>query len=59
VAALAAQLPGMRYHVRTPAGWDGLPGSYIQAFGMIKWYNRQKQEQWGRDSKGYMGLGFD
>lgn len=59
VAALASQLPGVRYHVRTPAGWDGLPGSYIQAFGMIKWYNRDKREQWGRDSKGYMGLGFD
>ena len=59
VAALAQQLPGVRYHVRTPAGWDGLPGSYIQPFGMIKWYNEEKRQQWGQDSKGYMGLGFD
>ena len=59
VAQLAARLPAVRYHVRTPACWDGLPGSYIQAFGMLKWYNRDKQAAWGQGTKGYMGLGFD
>lgn len=59
VAQVAGRLKAARYHVRTPAGWDGLPGSYIQAFGMVKWYGREKAALWGQGTHGYMGLGFD
>ena len=59
LAALAAVLPGQRCHVRTPAQWDGMPGSYLQPFGMIKWYDRDKGALWGEETQGYMGLGFD
>ena len=59
VARLAERLPADRYHVRTPAGWEGLPGSYNQAFGMVKWYDREKRALWERTAHGYMGLGFD
>lgn len=59
LAAFSQVLPGRRCHVRTPASWDGLPGSYIQPFGMIKWYHPQKARLWQEDAKGYMGLGFD
>ena len=59
VAQLAALLPAARYHVRTPAAWDGLPGSYIQSFGMLKWYSQAKRAAWGQGTHGYMGLGFD
>lgn len=55
----AERLPADRYHVRTPAGWEGLPGSYNQAFGMVKWYDREKRALWERTAHGYMGLGFD
>lgn len=59
LAALAAQMPGQRCFVRTPAQWDGMQGSYIQPFGMIKWYNQEKGALWGEKTQGYMGLGFD
>lgn len=59
LAALAKLLPGQRYHVRTPACWEGLPGSYLQPFGMMKWYNPEKAALWGSATRGYMGLGFD
>ena len=59
VARIAALHPAVRYHVRTPACWEGLPGSYIQAFGMVKWYNREKEAAWAESTHGYMGLGFD
>lgn len=59
LAALAAKLPGLRCYVRTPARWEGMPGSYIQPFGMIKWYNQEKGALWGEETQGYMGLGFD
>ncbi len=59
LAALEERLPGCRCYVRTPAAWDGLPGSYIQAFGMIKWYNAGLAARWGAGTHGYMGLGFD
>ena len=59
LAALAAKLPGQRCFVRTPAQWDGMQGSYLQPFGMIKWYNQEKGAQWGEETQGYMGLGFD
>ena len=58
-ALLAEKLPAMRYHLRTPAFWDGLPGSYPQAFAMIKWYDPAQEKTWRDQSRGYMGLGFD
>ena len=59
LAVFSGLLPGRRCHVRTPASWDGVSGSYIQAFGMIKWYHPDKAKLWQEDTKGYMGLGFD
>lgn len=59
VAQLAHRLKARRYHVRTPAFWTGLVGSYLQPFGMIKWYNPDKEAAWPRDPLAYMGLGFD
>lgn len=59
VAQLARRLPARRYHVRTPACWSGLAGSYIQPFGMAKWYNSAKAEAWTRGALAYMGLAFD
>ncbi|MFR2333738.1 MAG: GNAT family N-acetyltransferase, partial [Flavonifractor plautii] len=38
LAALERVLPGARCYVRTPALWDGMKGSYLQPFGMLKWY---------------------
>ena len=58
-ALLARELPAVRYHLRTPPFWDGLPGSYLQAFGMVKWYNPELEAAWRNERKGYMGLGFD
>ncbi|NCB62252.1 MAG: GNAT family N-acetyltransferase [Clostridia bacterium] len=58
-ALLAEALPAVRYHLRTPALWDGLPGSYPQAFAMIKWYDPALEKAWRDQSRGYMGLGFD
>lgn len=58
-ALLAAQYPADRYHLRTPPFWDGLSGSYLQAFSMIKWYNKELEAAWRNQNKGYMGLGFD
>ena len=59
LAALAARMPGQRCFARTPAQWDGMWGSYLQPFGMIKWYDPDKRALWGADTQGYMGLGFD
>ena len=59
VETIAKEMEASRYHIRTPAFWDGLPGSYTQAFGMIKWYDPDKRALWGADTQGYMGLGFD
>lgn len=56
---LAEALPAVRYHLRTPALWDGLPGSYAQAFAMIKWYDPDQEKAWRDQCRGYMGLGFD
>ena len=58
-ALLARELPAVRYHLRTPPFWEGLPGSYLQAFGMVKWYNPELEAAWRNERKGYMGLGFD
>lgn len=59
VALLARKFPAVRYHVRTPALWDGLPGSYLQPFGMVKWYKQELEAAWCNERKGYMGLAFD
>ncbi|MEG1720355.1 MAG: GNAT family N-acetyltransferase [Pseudoflavonifractor sp.] len=63
MAAALAQVDGLfsaaRYHVRTPALWDGLPGSYRQEFAMVKWYREEKRLRWGEELSGYFGLGFD
>lgn len=48
LAALERVLPGARCYVRTPALWDGMKGSYLQPFGMIKWYSAEKRALWGR-----------
>lgn len=58
-ALLAQTLPAVRYHLRTPGFWDGLPGSYSQAFAMVKWYDPALEQTWRDQSRGYMGLGFD
>ncbi len=58
-ALIGAEMPAVRYHLRTPPFWDGLPGSYLQAFGMVKWYNSELEAAWRNERKGYMGLGFD
>lgn len=59
LAVFAQIMPGRRCHVRTPTCWEGLPGSYLQPFGMLKWYNPDKAALWQEGTKGYMGLGFD
>lgn len=55
LAALERVLPGARCYVRTPALWDGMKGSYLQPFGMIKWYSAEKRALWGEGTHGYMG----
>lgn len=59
LAVFSAALPGRRCFVRTPARWEGLKGSYIQPFGMMKWLNGDLARRWREDTRGYMGLGFD
>ena len=59
VELVASILPATRYHVRTPAFWEGIPGSYIQSFGMIKWYDLELRQKWFQHQDAYMGLGFD
>lgn len=58
-ALLARQWPVRRYHLRTPSVWEGLSGSYLQNFGMVKWYDPELECGWREERKGYMGLGFD
>ena len=58
-ALLAQAMPAMRYHLRTPALWDGLQGSYAQAFAMVKWYRPDLEQAWRDQGRGYMGLAFD
>lgn len=59
VEVIATQLSASRYHVRTPAFWEGMQGSYIQAFGMIKWYDQDLHAKWFSHQDAYLGLGFD
>lgn len=56
---LAQALPAGYYHLRSPAFQEGVPGSYVQAFGMIKWYRPELRGLWIRERQGYLGLGFD
>lgn len=57
--AIAKHMDASGYHVRTPACWDGLPGSYPQAFGMIKWYDQGLRTKWSGRQDAYLGLAFD
>lgn len=59
VAQIAQALPALRYHIRTPAAWPGLPGSYMQPFAMVKWYDWEKGRDWVPNANCYMGLAFD
>lgn len=59
VSLLKEALPAHRYFVRTPALWDGLPGSYIQPFAMVKWLREDLRRAWCEERAGYFGLGFD
>ena len=56
---LAQRLPARRYHLRTPPFWDGVSGSYLQSFAMIKWFDKDMERAWRETRRGYMGLGFD
>lgn len=59
VQLISEELPAARYHIRTPVFWDGLPGSYIQAFGMTKWYDKELLQKWFNHQDAYLGLAFD
>ena len=59
VEIIASQMKASRYHIRTPAFWDGLPGSYPQSFGMIKWYDHGLKNKWFSRQDAYLGLAFD
>lgn len=37
----------------------GCPGSYTQAFGMIKWYDLGLHSKYFSQQDAYLGLGFD
>lgn len=53
-------LPAARYHMRTPSFWEGMKGSYIQSFGMAKWYDKQLQQKFfNLHQDAYLGLAFD
>lgn len=56
--AIGSQMQASRYHIRTPGFWDGIPGSYQQAFGMIKWYDQDLHAKWFKQDA-YLGLAFD
>lgn len=59
VALLSQVMPAARYFVRFPTFIEGPPGSYVQAFGVVKWFNAELEQKWGRDTHGYLGLAFD
>ncbi len=59
VKMISEELPAARYHFRTPAFWDGMQGSYVQAFGMIKWYDRELHQKWFNHQDAYLGIAFD
>lgn len=57
LAVLARALPAQVYELRAPAGWGGLPGGEVWAFGRIRWYEPELAACFG--PAGYLGLGFD
>lgn len=59
MALVAQAAPAHRYFVRFPTFVDGVKGSYVQAFGVIKWFQEELEQKWGRDTHGYLGLAFD
>ncbi len=59
VETIAKEMEASRYHIRTPAFWEGLSGSYCQAFGMIKWYDNALHSKYFSQQDAYLGLGFD
>lgn len=56
---LGKEFDATSHFLRTPAFWEGLPGSYIQAFGMIKWYDSTLRNKWFSREDAYLGLAFD
>ena len=56
---MAETLPAARYHIRMPAFWEGLEGSFVQGFGMIKWYDEGLRRKRFACQDGYLGLAFD
>ncbi len=59
VALVAKELPALRYFVRFPTFLGEVPGCYVQTFGVVKWFNEELEQKWGRDTHGYLGLAFD
>ncbi len=60
VQLIFENLPAARYHVRTPGFGEGMKGSYIQAFGMVKWYDKDLQQKFfNLRQDAYLGLAFD
>lgn len=51
-ALLAAHMPAVRYHLRTPPFWEGISGSYLQAFAMVKWYDPALEKAWRDHHRG-------
>lgn len=58
-ALIAERLPAIRYHLRSTPFREGISGSYLQAFGMVKWYDLHLEKEWRESRRGYMGFGFD
>lgn len=58
-ALIANRMPAIRYHLRSTPFREGISGSYLQAFAMVKWYDPQLEKEWRESPRGYMGFGFD
>ncbi len=58
VEVISKELDAIRYHIRTPAFWEGINGSYVQPFGMITWYDQELKTKY-HNQEGYLGLAFD
>ena len=59
LSAIAHAFPAERYHLRTPALYPGLQGSYLQPFAMIKWLSGALRRVWQEETSAYFGLAFD
>lgn len=60
VQLIFQQEPAARYHIRTPMSVEGMQGSYPQAFGMVRWYDKQlQQDLFTLRQEPYLGLAFD